>query len=67
MTNNWAEVRMVSDIDKARDGIALLKLNASLPCVSCESLLAEVNELKLTHCWRSLSIHFIPYLTLIIA
>ena len=37
------------DLDKARDDIALLKSNASLPCVSCESLLAEINELKLTH------------------
>jgi hypothetical protein len=37
------------DLDKAKDEIALLKSNASLPCVSCESLLAEINELKLTH------------------
>ena len=37
------------DLDKARIEIALLKSNASLPCVSCESLLAEINELKLTH------------------
>ena len=34
---------------KARDEIALIKSNASLPCGSCESLLAEINELKLTH------------------
>jgi hypothetical protein len=27
----------------------LLKSNASLPCISCESFLAEINELKLTH------------------
>jgi len=37
------------DLDKARVEIALLKSNASLPCGSCESLLAEINELKLTH------------------
>ena len=36
------------DLDKARDDIALLKSNVSLPCVSCESLLAEIKELKLT-------------------
>ena len=36
------------DLDKAKDEIALLKSNASLPCVSCESLIAEINELKLT-------------------
>jgi len=33
----------------ARNEIALLKLSASLPCISCESLLAEINELNLTH------------------
>ena len=37
------------DLDKAKDEIALLKSNASLPCGSCESLIAEINELKLTH------------------
>ena len=37
------------DLYKARDEIALIKSNASLPCGSCESLLAEINELKLTH------------------
>ena len=37
------------DLYKARDEIALLKLNASLPCVLCESLFAEINELNLTH------------------
>jgi hypothetical protein len=40
---------LYKDLDKARDEIDLLKSNASLPCVSCESLLAEINELKLTH------------------
>ena len=39
---------MNDDLDKARDDIALLKSNVSLPCVSCESLLAEIKELKLT-------------------
>jgi chromosome segregation ATPase len=37
------------DLDCARDELTLLKSNASLPCASCESLLAEINELKLTH------------------
>ena len=38
-----------NDLDMARNEIALLKSNTSLPCVSCECLLAEINELKLTH------------------
>jgi len=42
-------IALNDNLDKTRDDIALLKLNASLPCVSCESLLAEINELKLTH------------------
>jgi len=42
-------IALNDNLDKARDDIALLKSNASLPCVYCESLLAEVNELKLTH------------------
>ena len=42
-------IALNDDLDKARDEIALLKSNASLRCVSCESLLAEINELKLTH------------------
>ena len=42
-------VALHNDLDLARNEIALLKSNASLPCVSCESLLAEINELKLTH------------------
>jgi hypothetical protein len=37
------------NLDVARSKIALLKTSSSLPCVSCESLLAEINELKLTH------------------
>ena len=37
------------DLYKARDEIALLKLNSSLLCVLCESLFAEINELNLTH------------------
>jgi regulator of replication initiation timing len=37
------------NVDVARSKIALLETSASLPCVSCESLLAEINELKLTH------------------
>jgi hypothetical protein len=36
-------------LDVARSKIALLETSASLPCVSCESLLAGINELKLTH------------------
>ena len=42
-------VTLNCDLDMARSRIALLESNASLPCVSCESLLAEINELKLTH------------------
>ena len=42
-------VALDDDLVKARSRIALLELNASLPCISCESLLAEINELKLTH------------------
>ena len=42
-------VDLRKDLDCARDELTLLKSNASLPCVSCESLLAEINELKLTH------------------
>lgn len=42
-------VDLNKDLDKARNEIALLKSNASLPCVSCETLIAEINELKLTH------------------
>ena len=42
-------IALNDNIDKARDDIALLKSNASLPCGSCEPLLAEINELKLTH------------------
>ena len=42
-------VALHNDLDLARNETALLKSNASLPCVSCESLLAEINELKLTH------------------
>ena len=38
-----------NDLYKARDEIALMKRNASLPCGSCESLLAEIDNLKLTH------------------
>ena len=37
------------NLDKDGDKIALLKSNASLPCGSCESLLAEIDNLKLTH------------------
>jgi hypothetical protein len=37
------------ELDMARSKIALLESSASLQCVSCESLLAEINELKLTH------------------
>ena len=37
------------ELVKARSKIALLESSASLPCVSCESLLSEINELKLTH------------------
>ena len=33
----------------ARSKIALLETSASLPCVPCESLPAEINKLKLTH------------------
>ena len=42
-------IALNDNLDKARDENALLKLNAALPCVSCESLHAEINELKLTH------------------
>ena len=42
-------VALDDDLVKARSKIALLESNASLPCISCESLLAEINELKLTH------------------
>ena len=38
-----------NDLYKARDEIALMKRNASLPCGSYESLLAEIDNLKLTH------------------
>ena len=37
------------DLAKARNEIALLESSASLPCVSYESLLAEIKDLKLTH------------------
>jgi hypothetical protein len=37
------------DLDCARDELTLLKSNDSLPCTSCEFLLAKINELKLTH------------------
>jgi hypothetical protein len=33
------------NLDVARSKIALLETNAAFPCVSCESLLAEINEL----------------------
>jgi chromosome segregation ATPase len=36
------------NLDVARSRIALFETTGSLPCVSCESLLAEINELKLT-------------------
>ena len=42
-------VALRNDLDMARNEIALLKSNTSFPCGSCESLLAEINELKLTH------------------
>src|SRR6266540_4020308 len=42
-------VALQNDLDRARDEVVLLESNASLPCVSCESLVAEINELKLTH------------------
>ena len=42
-------VDLHKDLDKDKDEIALLKSNASLPCASYESLLAKINELKLTH------------------
>jgi hypothetical protein len=37
------------NLDMARSKIALLETSASMPCVSCESLIDEINELKLTH------------------
>ena len=37
------------NLDKDGDKIALLKSNASLPCGSCDSLIDEINELKMTH------------------
>jgi hypothetical protein len=37
------------DLAKARNEIALLKSDASMPCISCESLLAEIKKLKLAH------------------
>jgi FtsZ-binding cell division protein ZapB len=42
-------VALNNDLDVARSKIALLETSASSPCASCESLLAEINELKLTH------------------
>jgi hypothetical protein len=42
-------VALNDDLDMARSKIALLESSASLPCISCESLLAEINELQLTH------------------
>ncbi|EFE88042.1 hypothetical protein BIFBRE_05109, partial [Bifidobacterium breve DSM 20213 = JCM 1192] len=42
-------VALDDDLDKARSKISLLESKASLPCVSYESLLAEINQLKLTH------------------
>jgi hypothetical protein len=42
-------VALNGELDMARSKIVLLELSASLPCVSCESLHAEINELKLTH------------------
>ena len=42
-------IALSDNLDKARDEIALLKSNASLPCGSCESLLAEINKLKLSY------------------
>ena len=42
-------IALSDNLDKARDEIAFMKSNASLSCVLCESLLAEINELKLTH------------------
>ena len=42
-------VALHNDLDLARNEIALLKSNASLPCGSCEFLLAEIDNLKLTH------------------
>ena len=42
-------IALNDNLDKSRDEIALVKSNASLPCVLCESLLAEIKELKLTN------------------
>jgi hypothetical protein len=42
-------VALNNDLDVARSKIALLETSASLQRVSCESLLAEINELKLAH------------------
>ena len=42
-------ITLNNNLNKARDEIALMKSNVSLPYASCESLLAEINELKLTH------------------
>ena len=40
---------MCKELECAKTKITLLKSNALLPCVSCESLRAEINKLKLTH------------------
>jgi cytidine deaminase len=45
-------VALNNDLDVARSKIALLETSAYSPCASCESLLAEINELKLTHTTR---------------
>ena len=42
-------VALNDDLDVTRSKIALLESSASLPCVSCESLSAEIDKLKLTH------------------
>jgi hypothetical protein len=42
-------IALNDDLDKTRNEIAPLKSNVSLLCVSCESLLVEINKLKLTH------------------
>jgi hypothetical protein len=38
-------VSLNDDLDKVRNKIAWLEASVSLPCVSCESLLAEINEI----------------------
>jgi hypothetical protein len=42
-------VALNDELDMARSKIALLESSASLPCTSYESLLADFNQLKLTH------------------